>query len=506
MLSIYKQALDVTLENYVYLSRIFLPVSLVASVAAASLVDGAGTKLAIYTSLLAGTVRNVARALLFAPDLAGWHQARYAYWGVHAVFTYLAQSVYYCLPLKMAESWFGEEERSLAMSLLVVLPQLGSASAALLYPLFVKDLEDASFLVHVNMASATLSLIVVSLCVHRSSPKSGAPSERNQRHQSKLDELEAGGFGAKMKRILAHRQYLIYLLCTNIFGPLMWTINSILQDIFANAGLSKVFCGQFLALITIFGALMQVACSYLWKAKKRREALEAASLEASLRRASLPGGSQKATPAGLESAKLSASRSMSPTRDPFERRRCKVMLALQCATFLNFCHALLLHEFYDNKWLLAHQGWLLIGSATAFILVGSWAQPYFYEQSAELICGRISEPTSSACIMFSVMVTGNILAAVFISLRQTAPSHDGPGPGQPDGTKQAASYKWSLLLEATVAILATALYLAKFNPQPQQQQQQQQQTGSEAVGQANHSEQNGAQQADLEASRVEAPA
>lgn len=458
-----------SVADFVYLNQIFFFVPFLASFSTAALIERFGARLAIFTGLLFALVRNCSRALLFSLNVPGWHQMRFVYWALQRLLSQVTVALYYCLPLRLAESWFSEEERSLALSLMLVTPVLGSAAFALSFPHFVHDLSGAHYLAAANMVAATLSILAVVGCVRRSKPGEGAPSERNQKNLDKLKSLQMSrgeqssglpNLFSNLSRVLNHKHYLIQVLTINAFDPLIWTIQLILQDIFVGAHLTPVFCGQFLALSTIFGATMQISCSFLWRSKRLKAQRQKATLEQS-----------------INTDDCSQTKQAIIIKDSFGTKKCKVLLSIQCATFLVLCHTLIIHELYpNNKWLLTNQWWLLICAQLAFISVRNWAAPYYNEQSAELICGRISEPFGSACSMISSLLLYNVISIIFVQLRRQPSNagHQQPklAAGAEIGKPTVANYTLSILFQASLAMLLTAIYLLKFDPILERRQSQ----------------------------------
>lgn len=405
MLDVFVASLEMDLNDYVNLYQMFFFIPIVASFFAASLVDRFGLKLVLYVTLLMAVLRNIARMLLFAPHLPGWRSLRLLYWMLQRGLTQMNNAFYNCFPLSMAESWFSESERSIALTMLLSAPSLGGAGASLILPRLVHSIATWPWLVWFNFCALLVSLLSISLGVRHSLPPEGPPSLRSK---VKLDlkREEAASLAAVPKRALATRAKLLLQELTRIFksGNLMIqmvakitidqlfsTILLVLQDIFDGEGLSHVFTGKFMALIDITAIAFQLLVAKRMKPKKEFQ-------------------------------------------DPYNTRICKRLLVAEMFMFILFALSLVVHELEflglateaQMKWLERNQWLVVCGTAVGFALVRNCAQPYLNEQTAVLICGLTSEANSGAADTAVGEILFNLYAFIFVHLRHLETLVAGP--------------------------------------------------------------------------------
>lgn len=452
----YYSALEMELPDYMSLYQVFFFVPFVATFGAAALIDRYGCKPIIYWMLLLVCIRNSTRALLFAPELPGWRHLRLFYWCLQRFFVQLVYSGYCCLPLKLAESWFPESERSLALSLFQVMPIVGVACAALVMPHFVVDIQSCRPLVWVNLACMALSVLAIFAGVRRSKPPEGPPSARSQANLDKWRERrdlapsasspgnpsshkEKGTDAQQVRksaatsifvirellRVARKANLMVCVFALATFEQLPQAIFLVLQDILSGAGMSRVFTGQFLAGTALLASVIQLLVS------------------SRLRRS------------GRKSSELSHT-GTKRQYDPYNTHTCKILMGLNCATFMLFAGSLVLHELVvQSEWLLENQWWLIITTSMGYIIVRHCSMPYFNEQMAELICGSITEATTSAWQGAVGTILFNSLVFVFVHLRQVNVEVEG-GTARP-------GYIRSAVFACGAALAATLAYLVLFD-------------------------------------------
>jgi MFS family permease len=466
-------SLGLDLASYVNLYQVCFFIPIVFSFPAAQLLDRYGLKLGIYVTLAIALIRNGARMLLFSPQLAYWNQLRYLYWTIQRFLTSLNYAIYMCFPLKLAESWFSESERSFALNLLMLGPMLGSSAGSLIIPQLVKDLGSCHWIVLLNLVCFLVSLVAVVVGVRRSEPAEGPPSARSQVSASHRLAVLAGGdaaskqqqkttgtkdnkidwqIGAKLNglrkevvRVVRKKNLMIQMFATVTFDQLLLTIVMVLQDIFRGAGLSSVFTGQFMTFLMVAAAVFRL--------------IIATRLRPKIRRTSLAEG-------------LTDEQANAASEDPYNTRTCKQLMLVQLLMFSLFAMSLIAHELdfvvalLEPGWMERYQWLLTLATSLFFVLVHSCAGPYLNEQNAELISGSVSEANSSAWQTAMASLLFNTYAFVFVHLRQldepAAGDEGGADHEQPPAAPRPR-YLRPVLFACSVAMFTTMLYVFAFD-------------------------------------------
>lgn len=436
------ELLGIELQNYVYMSQIFSYTPLVASWPAAWLLDKFGLQTIVYLLIFMTSTRNLSRFLLFSPDLEGWQEYRLAYWLVLGVFQSLVVVFYYLLPLKVSENWFSEAERSIAWTLLGVMPTVGTAIAQLIIPHFVHDTRTVWPLAYLNLICLIVTVVTLFACVTKSQP-SKAPSERSRESRETTKESMV----TKVKNLLTNKNLVIQMVVMASFGSMNNAINSVMQDIFQGAGLDQVFTGQFLASMSLLSFVLQMIAS-----------------------------SKRTT----KSANDQDSPEQRRTR---KANRCKRNVILMNCAFLAFAATLSFHHLTGGsqatvklfKLINEYQWVLVMLGAGSYTAVNCFSAPTFKEMSATLITGAISEATLSAATIFSFCVLSNVYSVVFVRLRRMVLTDSVGAVGamivdefesEEQRHQMRADYSRSVLFSCVVAILATCLYVTTFDGQP----------------------------------------
>lgn len=90
---------------------------------------------------------------------------------VSEAFLGLAQSIGYCVPAKVASSWFAHYESTLALVIANCGLNIGIGFSNYFTPLFITRPDDMYKLCYMFLVSGCLATFVVLTCVTRSSPK-----------------------------------------------------------------------------------------------------------------------------------------------------------------------------------------------------------------------------------------------------------------------------------------------------------------------------------------------
>lgn len=416
ILSVYVDLLELPLDQYISLVQLFNYVPLLVSLPAAHFLDRFGLRITVLAAALLAGVRNTIRALLFAPQPAPWHQIKLLCFVVQCCFMNAVVSIYYILPLVVSESWFPESERSLAWTLICVMPLLGTAGSALVVPHYVTDAKTVGPLAYVNLISTGLTLAAVTLCVTKSAPR-WAPSERNRR------QLKVGtdSMWLKLARLVTDWNVMLQLLALASFEAIINSINFVMQDILSGSGLSKVFCGQFLASMSIVAVVIQVVGSLLMEPTK--------SVERSNQR-------------------------HADEQDDAKTRTCKLYMALRLAAFLAYAAALIAPRLAAA--LGPHQWWLALASSTLYTALKCYAAPHYNEKMAQLIAGRVSEASLSAFTTVATCCLMNLFSLLFVRLRRLELA---AAASRPD-------YSQSIAFASGSMALVTLAYLLLFSGRP----------------------------------------
>lgn len=453
------------LDEYIYMSQIFNYLRPLIALPCAALIDRFGLRRATYLALALACLRNMSRMLLFSPHLttsqssassswSSWQEMKYTYWAGCMLCENLVVALYYSLPLKVSEDWFAQQERSIALSCMFILPTLGSASASLLLPHIMSSsggktasigvvvvgghlqLEASelglSWLAALNFLAALLSIVVVLTTVTRSRPRQ-APSQRSFQARENLRRATTSSTGGQrrslaiwvnMRNLLTNFNLLLHMFARTTIDTLATTVNSLAQDVFASADLSQTFCGNFLALNGIFGALIQVLSSrYLDK-----------------KSASTVSGQVSDSPPP-------------PPPPPMEqaRKRTRLMryqMLLVCLFFVMYLGSLSLERLLGRS----HQWLFVIGCSLAYSFVWFLTAPFSNDLVADLI---LLKPVSQATVLafggafYTLLI--NPYQMVFIHLRRARATTLLPAPAPAPQVNEAP-----LLFSTTTTTVAAA--------------------------------------------------
>lgn len=485
ILSVFVGLLGMSLEQYIYLSQMFLYIPLLISIPGAWLLDRFGLQVAVYVTLFLAVIRNSARVLLFSADLEGWKEYRLAYWLVTGVAQISVVVIYYLLPLKVSENWFSARERPIAWTMLGVMPTVGTAIVQLIIPHFVHDTKTIHPLIYLNLVGVAVSIVAILGCVNRPQPRR-PPTERSLHSK----QVSGEPVWLKLKRLMLDWNVMVQMVTGATFAALGAAINSVMQDIFEGAGLNQVFCGQFLATQALVSFGIQMFASTSMKSKSGRAEDDQ------------DGG------VGVGQDDQTTNKHMNE-RQRLERATfvCKAyMVAIGCsflfyAATLNFHHLtggggggqandddddddheVVLQTIVRYQWVL-----VMIGS-TVHTALRCWSAPVFNEMNAGLIAGSVSEATFGAGSTVVFALLANVYSVVFVKLRRTA---EGAAPeagagfnstvlleegeleetmvpvellGRPDHMR--ANYLHSVVFASAVCIVATCLYVFTFDGRP----------------------------------------
>lgn len=447
ILSTLTDLLGLQLDQYVYIGQLFNYIKPLAAIPSAWLVDKFGIRHTMYLALVLTLLRNCSRALLFSPQLSGarWQQLKFLYWTLSSISESLVIVLYFtCLPLKVSESWFPQEERSFAWSSIYIVPFMGASVAAALLPRLVARLGSRSIhvLAELNLFCLLASVLVVILAVDRSRPEE-APSERSRLAERQL--RRRASFFADLKNVL-NFQIILQLVTMCTFEAMNASIKSLWQDVLASLGLSSVFCGNLLAVNSLVMIVVQLLAS--WRMDRR-----------------------PATHGRSHSTRQDAYSSNSiPIPIPKTRSEVKLLVCCQWLTFMLQLASLSLGE-----WLGAQQSWLLVVCILVHSSMSCWSAPHYNDTLANLIVGRLSQATISAVRLSVYILLSNPYQSAFVYLRQVEPSADSPD-------RVRVSYTLSMAFAALMITSVSVVYVACFSdtrrrqdddhdniPEPQQQ-------------------------------------
>lgn len=407
--------LEWKLDEYVYLSQIFNYVRILIALPCAWLIDRFGLRRTIYLALLGALVRNSSRMLLFSPQLsANWREMKFLYWSVCLVSENVVLSIYYSLPLKVSESWFAQRERSLAYTAMVAFPTFGGALASLTLPRLVRTKRSLHWLAALNLFAGLASIVVILSTITKSKPKQ-APSQRSRQAERglALQRDESAGqlarIAANIRNLVGNFNLMTHILATTTFMAMSTAINSLVQDVLAAADLSQTFCGNFLALNGIYGALIQLFSSWYLDRRPRRNR---------------PQQSQ-----------------------PRRSLQMKVFMLLTWLCFILYLGSLSSERLFGPK----YQWLLVVGSSLLYGSVWFWTVPFYNDLVADLILvSPVSQATVSASSGAIFVLLNNPYQMLFVYLSA-------------ERAHQKTDYSRSMLFAGLVLSGVTLVYVTCFS-------------------------------------------
>lgn len=246
------ELLEMPLTKYVYIGQLFSYLPLVTTIPTAWFVDTYGIRPALYAATAFMLIRNLFRSLMFNTNLPMWEEYKFAYWIISSLAGWQAGSIFWCVPLKISETWFSEAERSLAWTVMVMTGGLGTSVAALVYPRIIHDGRDVKPLFYINIAGAMISTLAVLICVTRSKPKY-PPNERTSRSAEALEQIN---YLRSIINLFKQRDFMIHLFHAAIYDGVYWALYGIIQDILTSSGHSEVFVGDLISMNSIYSMIV----------------------------------------------------------------------------------------------------------------------------------------------------------------------------------------------------------------------------------------------------------
>jgi len=337
--------LDLSLDQTIYISQLFGYLTLFTTAPIGWLIDRYGLRYSMYVATGFVIVRNLCTALMYNTTLPGWKTYRRVYWIIGGLMGAKATSIYYCMPLKISENWFGENERSLAWTLMITSSNIGSCIICFLLPRIVFKVEDLKPMFYVNIVCAIVTTLAVFLCITRSKPPS-PPAERT----TKANLVKQMSYWNAIRAMFASKQLVFHMFHVIIFEAAYYSLIAFTQDILMNSGHTNVFVGDLFALNSVASIVLVVGL-----------------------------GSQV-------------------------HRVQNIVLACKIASIIKTI-ALILNLV---TMLYPVPEWLVVVCSILYIGVRSWTMPNFNNMSAHLASGTVPEATSSGVAVTLVMLFINL--------------------------------------------------------------------------------------------------
>lgn len=244
------------LKVYTWVTTTCTYISLVTTLPTAWVVDKWGLKFGIYTALMLTILRNGFGALFCLPDLPFYTSLRYVYFVLSSILNQQVMTLFFCLPLKVSETWFKEKERFTAWAIIMIGFNVGSAVSAALIPIYITDRHNIYLLAYCNIIVALILFLIVSICVRDSKPPT-PPSDRMMISSNSTLSYLAG-----MKTMLSNKDFMVHLFFSTCNDTFALSISPILQDILETAKYDNKFCGQLIAIGSIASAVFLFTSSY----------------------------------------------------------------------------------------------------------------------------------------------------------------------------------------------------------------------------------------------------
>lgn len=344
--------LDMPLNKYVYTQQLMSYISVVGTFPTAWFIDRYGIRISMYLATILLLIRDIARALLFNPDLPNWTNMKLVYWIASLVSNSQLMTVFYCLPLKISENWFATSERSVAWTVMMSSVSIGASIAAYSFPRFIDQTKDVKPLFYLNLGSGIATAFVILFCVTKSNPKH-PPNERTAISLSiPIKYLKS------IKRTFKQKDIMLHLLHEAIFEGLFLSELTVIQDILTSSGHDKIFVGNLMSINALVSVVMIVSLA------------------------------------------------------TFVHRVQNKVLACKVASLIRA----LLFIAYSNAMLHPLPGWVVLLSSIVFCICRSWALPNFNNMTAQLVSGIISEATIAGFAITLTVITMTTSQVAFVEL------------------------------------------------------------------------------------------
>lgn len=352
------ELLELPLQKFVYIGLIFSYVPIITTVPTAWLIDRFGIRAALYGATLLMLVRNGSKALLFNPNLPHWKSFKLIYWIITSMTGMQILTTFFCTPLKISETWFSIEERSIAWTVIMSSTNIGASIASFAYPRIIHHVKDVTPLFYLNISCAIITAVAVFTCVTQSKPKH-PPSERTLKSSNKEDV----SYFKTIKRISLHKDMMIHLLHEAFFDGVYYAVMSVYQDILISSCHSKIFIGNLMSINSIISLIMLI---------------------------------------GLSS---------------FVHRIKNIVLICKIGSFFR----LILFIVFLISLLFPIDDWIVLLTSISYSICKSWSLPNFNNMTAFLASGNVSEATASSFQVTLTIATVTINQIAFMSLVKINP-------------------------------------------------------------------------------------
>lgn len=344
--------LELPLNKYVYTQQLMSYIAAVGTFPTAWFIDRYGIRISMYCATILLLIRDIARALLFNPDLPSWKELKLAYWIASLVASSQLMTVFYCLPLKISENWFATSERSVAWTVMMSSISIGTSIAAYSFPRFIDQTKDVKPLFYLNLGSGIATAFVILCCITKSNPKY-PPNERTANSLSiPIKYLKS------IKQIFKQKDIMLHLLHEAIFEGLFISSLTVIQDILTSSGHDKIFVGNLMSINSLVSVVMIVAlATFIHRVQNKVLACKIASLTRAL-----------------------------------------------------------LFIAYLNAMLYPLPGWVVLLSSISFSTCRSWALPNFNNMTAQLVSGIVSEATIAGIAITLTVLSLTTSQVAFVEL------------------------------------------------------------------------------------------
>lgn len=234
---------------------------IVLALPAAWFLERFGQRKLMFVFVLFISLRTTFFCLLYSKtQFAGWIQLRQAYWTAAYLCVSVVQTIFYILPLKISETWFSVEQRTLAWACLDAADFLGQAAWNYALPRLVESQADAYLLRNANLICCLTSVALILFGVTRSKPKY-PPNERSD--SSNIASQQS--IATSLKNIVTNRNVMLVLLYSTFVDSVYIAMQQVMEDVLSAAGYPSLnqFVGVFLSIVLLTNFIAQFVFSYL---------------------------------------------------------------------------------------------------------------------------------------------------------------------------------------------------------------------------------------------------
>lgn len=325
--------LDISLEKYVNIGIAFSYLSIVITVPSAFLIDRFGIRKGLYVCTLLFILKNLFKALMFNEHLPKWHHFRRIYWILSGILGNLVIAFFWCLPLKISETWFPVNERSFSWATMNAATNVGFILSSITYPRLVHDASDLMSIYYIIIGATIVTTLTVATFVTKSKPKY-PPSERTlaSMRRRKVSHFQT------IKRICTHKDMMLHLLHSAAYDGVSFAVLAIKQDILLTSGHSKIFIGNLMAVDSfVLIVTLMLLSTLIHRVENVMSMCKISSISKS------------------------------------------ILFAINCAT--------LVYPVDD---------WLVVLTSVSYSILRSWASPNYTNMTAQLASGNVSEATAAS--------------------------------------------------------------------------------------------------------------